>query len=446
MIEDVELLRRYAEDRSQDAFAELVRRRVNLVYSVALRQVGGDAHLAEDVTQRVFADLARKAGSLAGHAVLSGWLYRSAQFAATDVVRTERRRRVREQEAQTMNKISADGSAPVDWEKLRPVLDQAMGELDEEDRDAVALRFFEERSLAEVGSALRISEDAARKRVSRALDQLHGLLAQRGVTSTSAALGLALAGQATVAAPAGLAASVTGVALAGTAATSVGWLTAFMGMSKLQVGITGALAVAGGSGYFAQAETNAGLQREIATLRGQQAEVVALRAENRTLANTAAEIEMLRRDDAELKRLVEDAAEAKKRIEENARLAQVRENQRNVQAEIDRMNREGNALVAEYRVLSQAAKNASLTVEEKEKELAYAQQKLEAIKAKQREVNAFKASHGLGPPPSSPMPEGPRGEIRALPGGGTWEFRRKAPNQDEAVNQSPPATGESSSK
>ena len=95
MIEDSELLRRYAEDRSEAAFAELVKRRVGLVYSVAVRQCGGDAHLAEDVTQRVFSDLARKAAELAARPVLSGWLYRSAQFAASDVVRSERRRRCR---------------------------------------------------------------------------------------------------------------------------------------------------------------------------------------------------------------------------------------------------------------------------------------------------------------------------------------------------------------
>src|SRR3954469_12335584 len=137
MIEDAELLRRYAEERSEETFAELVRRRVDLVYSVALRHVGGDAHLAEDVTQRVFTDLARKAQELAGHAVLSGWLYRSAQFAASDVVRAERRRRSREWEAHTMNEtLSPDG--PADWEKSRPLLDEVLGELDAEDRDALA--------------------------------------------------------------------------------------------------------------------------------------------------------------------------------------------------------------------------------------------------------------------------------------------------------------------
>ncbi|MEO7413510.1 MAG: sigma-70 family RNA polymerase sigma factor [Opitutaceae bacterium] len=248
MIEDVELLRRYAEERSEEAFTLLVQRRVNLVYSVALRQVGGDVQLAEDITQRVFADLARKASSLVNHAVLSGWLYRSAQFAATDVVRAQRRRRVREQEAEIMNETSSP-DAPADWEKLRPLLDQVLGELDADDRDALALRFFEERSYAEVGAAIRLTEDAARKRVSRALDKLHGLLASRGVTSTTAALGVALAGQTSVAAPAGFAATVASGAIASAAGglAGVGGVGAtaaffgFMSTSKIVLGVVGVI-------------------------------------------------------------------------------------------------------------------------------------------------------------------------------------------------------------
>ncbi|MCX6951431.1 MAG: sigma-70 family RNA polymerase sigma factor [Verrucomicrobia bacterium] len=241
MIEDSELLRRYAQDRSEAAFSELVRRRVNLVYSVALRQCGGDAHFAEDVTQKVFADLARKAASLAGRPVLSGWLYRSAQFAASDMVRTERRRRAREQETLIMNETVANfGEGAADWEKFRPVLDEAMGELNDEDRDAVALRYFEERPFAEVGRALSLTEDTARKRVERALDKLHAALSRRGVTSTTAALGLALANQAAVAAPAGLAASVTGAALAASGAGAAGW--AIFGMTVAGKAAWGAVA------------------------------------------------------------------------------------------------------------------------------------------------------------------------------------------------------------
>ncbi len=252
MIEDAELLRRYAEERSEGAFAELVRRRVGLVYSVAVRQCGGDAQLAEDVTQKVFTDLASKAGELAGRPVLSGWLYRSARFAAADVVRSERRRRVREEANALMNESwagKADAGVSADWEKLRPVLDEALAELGEDDRDAVALRFLEEKSFAEIGRRLELSEDAARKRVSRAVEKLQGLLARRGVTSTEAALALVLANQAAATVPAGLAASVTSGALAGAvgmgATAAAGGVAIFMGTTKLTVGLIGAVAVAG---------------------------------------------------------------------------------------------------------------------------------------------------------------------------------------------------------
>lgn len=287
MIEDAELLRRYADSNANDAFAELVRRRVNLVYSVALRQVGGDAHLAEDVTQRVFADLARKARTLSGHAVLSGWLYRSAQFAASDVVRSERRRRAREQEAQTMNETSLSPGAEIEWEKFRPLLDETMGELDDDDRDALALRFFEERSFPEIGSRLELTEDAARKRVARALDKMHGLLSRRGVTSTTAALAMALANQVSVAAPAGLAATVTSAALGGAAAGVGAGMTflKIMSLSKLTAGVAGVCAVvAAGVVFFevkASKETRSelsavlrerdDLQAKVRTLEGQVA-------------------------------------------------------------------------------------------------------------------------------------------------------------------------------
>ena len=293
-LEDSELIRRYAADRTEAAFAELVRRHLTPVYAFALRRVGGDAHLAKDVTQIVFTTLARKAASLTDRRTLGGWLCRATHFAARDMVRAEWRRRAREQEAQIMDDNSAGHVTTVDWEKLQPVLAETLAELNEEDRDAVWLRFFEGRSFAEVGARLRLTENAARMRVERALDKLHGLLARRGVTSTAAALGIALSGQATVAAPVGLAASVTSAALAGTAATSLGALTIFMGMNKLAIGIAGALSLAGTVGYLAQAGTNETLRSEIAKVREQQVEVVALRAENRQLAETAAEIAMLR--------------------------------------------------------------------------------------------------------------------------------------------------------
>ncbi|MBL9186802.1 MAG: sigma-70 family RNA polymerase sigma factor [Opitutaceae bacterium] len=393
MTEDSELLQAYAETRSQTAFAELVKRRVGLVYSVALRQVGGDTHLAQDVTQRVFADLARKATTLASRPVLSGWLYRSAQFAASDLVRSERRRRAREQENLIMNAtLSADGTDPaVDWDKLRPVLDEAMAELGDEDRDAVALRFLEEKPFAEVGRRLAISEEAARKRVSRALDKLHDCLAQRGVTSTTAALALALGNQATAAVPAGLAASVATMALAG-AGTWLGPAISFMSMSKLQVGVAGALAAAGAIGCVVQAETQADIRREIAALRVEHQAIARLRSENEQFAAVAAEVEKLRGDDLEfarLSRLVAEAQEAQRSRNEKARLAEVSRVAPDIQAEIARMNREGNKLVEEFKMLSEAAKASSLSSEAKTAAQAAVQQKLEAIKSKQAEIKVF---------------------------------------------------------
>lgn len=225
MIEDAELLRCYVETHSEAAFAELVGRRIGLVYSVALRTTR-DAQRAEDVTQTVFADLARKATSLSNRAVLAGWLFRSAHFAALGLVRAERNRTAREWEAQTMLETLGSEEPSPDWEKVRPALDQVMSELSERDRDAIMLRFFDGRPFADIGARLQLTENSARMRVERALAKLHALLAMRGVTSTSSALAALLANQAAAVVPAGLAASVTGVALSGTAAAGAGGLTA----------------------------------------------------------------------------------------------------------------------------------------------------------------------------------------------------------------------------
>src|SRR5215831_9110593 len=180
MLDDYQLLRRYADDGSEAAFGELVGRYVNLVYSTALRRTGGDAHQAQDVAQIVFTDLARKAGSLPEKVVLAGWLHRATQYAASQLRRSEQRRRAREHEA--MNAFDPD--TPTDWHWIRPLLDEALDQLGQTDRDALLLRFFEQRSLAEVGRALGSNEDAARKRISRALDKLRAGLVRRGFTTT----------------------------------------------------------------------------------------------------------------------------------------------------------------------------------------------------------------------------------------------------------------------
>jgi RNA polymerase sigma factor (sigma-70 family) len=219
MISDGELLRRYVEDGSEAAFTELVQRHVNLVYLAALRRVGGNAHSADDVTQRVFTDLARKAASLRDRPNLAGWLYTGTRFAAAEVVRAERRRRAHEQEAHTMNEL--DPPPPASG-RLEPVLDEVMDLLPAPDRDAVLLHFFEGRTFIEVGSILSLSADAARMRVNRALERLRAGLARRGIESTAAALGTVLAAQSAQAAPASLGPAVAGHALSHAGASSGG--------------------------------------------------------------------------------------------------------------------------------------------------------------------------------------------------------------------------------
>lgn len=310
--DDAELLRRYAQDHAEESFAELVRRHLDFVYSAALRQVNGDAHLARDVTQLVFTDLARKASTLTGRRVLAGWLFVSARYASAKLVRAERRRHVREQEAHGMEKLFNDPGETVDWNRVRPVLNDALDELSERDREAIFLRFFEGREFADVGARLRLNENTARMRVERALDKLHALLARRGVTSTAGALAVALANQAVIAAPAGLAATVSTAAVTGAiAAGGVGLATAtvtFMSMTKLQIGIVGAIAVAGVSGLAVQQTSAEKLKAELNELRVGNARLEEARAENGRLARTAAEVERLRADDAELARLRDETA------------------------------------------------------------------------------------------------------------------------------------------
>lgn len=156
---DSQLLRAYAEDRSEPAFAELVRRHVDFVYSAALRMVC-DSHLAQEVTQGVFVALAKNTAQLSDRPVLSGWLHRTAQNIAAQTVRTEVRRRAREQEAVAMNELLAH-EPDAAWENVAPHLDAALGELSEPDRDALLLRYFERKSAREMAATLNVSEEAA---------------------------------------------------------------------------------------------------------------------------------------------------------------------------------------------------------------------------------------------------------------------------------------------
>lgn len=307
--DDSELLRRWTAQRDEAAFGELVRRYVDFVYGCALRRLAGDAHLAKDVTQLVFCDLARRAGGLEGRAVLGGWLHTSTRFAAAKAVRGEQRRRAREEIAFAMK---ANDDAAVEWERLRPVLDEAIDELGEQDREAVVLRFFEGRSFAEIGARLQLTENTARMRVERALEKLHGRLGRRGIGSTAVALGVALAGNAAMAAPAGLAGVVTTSAVAGT--TTAGAAVAWLGImsAKLQIGATAIIVAAGGAGYWLQEQDNAALRRAIAEVQATTPVLAKMEQAKARQTAFAAEVDELRRDDAELAKLRDEVASLQK--------------------------------------------------------------------------------------------------------------------------------------
>ncbi|MGA2747466.1 MAG: sigma-70 family RNA polymerase sigma factor [Verrucomicrobiota bacterium] len=246
MSQDAELLRCYATEHDEGAFSDLVGRHVDLVYSAASRLVNGDAHRAQDVTQQVFAELARQAGALMRHPALAGWLYTTTRRLAWRTLRTEQRRAAREQQANTMNELLRESPADSQWERLRPLLDDAMHELAEQDRLAVLLRFFKNKSLSEVGLELGLTENTARMRVERALEKLRLALARKSVGSTAAALAVALSGNAIGAAPAGFVAGLAAASLARASAQAAitPGVFKFMAATKLKVGLS-ALALAG---------------------------------------------------------------------------------------------------------------------------------------------------------------------------------------------------------
>lgn len=209
-MDDRELLEAYAANRSEAAFGELVRRHLSWVYSVALRHMG-DASLAEEVAQSVFALLARKAGSLRSGTIVGGWLFRTTRFVANRAVRAEKRRRSREQTAASMiPTVTPPEENEALWIRIAPHLDQAVAALSETDRAAILLRFYERKTLLEIGQRLGLSEEAAKKRVSRAVDKLRTLLSQHGVALGAVVL-VGVLGQHTVhAAPEALVTSVAG--------------------------------------------------------------------------------------------------------------------------------------------------------------------------------------------------------------------------------------------
>lgn len=255
MPDDAELLFRYVTNRDQNAFAEIVRRHLDGVYSAALRRVGGDVQFAEDVTQQVFATLARKALAISRHPFLGAWLYTTTRHESANLVRRERRRKARERCASVMIPITSDesSSADADWQQIAPILDGAIDQLADLDRTAIVLRFIERRGFAEIGAALHVSADAARMRVERALERLRQRLLRQGVTSSAMALGLALTANAASPAPVAMGASITSTALASmsVAGGTAPWVT-FMSLTKVQTTLAAAALLAAGASFHSQ--------------------------------------------------------------------------------------------------------------------------------------------------------------------------------------------------
>jgi uncharacterized protein (TIGR03435 family) len=234
-MDDMALLREYAGHDSEAAFETLVSRRIGFVYSAALRQVR-DPHLAGEITQAVFIILAQKAGKISDKTILTGWLFKTTRFAALAQIRAKLKRSLRtatiEKEFQMQSEFQSAANDEI-WNQMSPLLDEALASLGETDRQAVLLRFFENKSLAEVGNSLGTGEDTARKRVSRALGKLHRYFSKRGVNSTTAIIAGAISANSVQAAPVALAKSVTVMAIAKGAAASISTLTLIKGALKI---------------------------------------------------------------------------------------------------------------------------------------------------------------------------------------------------------------------
>ncbi|MDB6037660.1 MAG: hypothetical protein JWM99_1501 [Verrucomicrobiales bacterium] len=308
--DDSALIQEFVAHDSQTAFAEIVHRYTDFVYSAALRQVNGDSGLASDVSQTVFLDLVRKARSLPGNISLPGWLHRATRLTALAALRARERRMVRERAALHVQEFERMDTS-FDWDAARNVIDEALDNLNEPERRAVLLRYFQKRTFAEISAALCITEDAARMRVDRSLEKLRLQLTKKGVTSTSAALSAALTTQSVISAPAGLSSSIALAAATAFAQSTSTSLLTIMATTKLKTTI--AAIIAAGAVAIATHE-----HQKVKTLetRVTTAELQILNpppdASQKAPSNDEMELNQLRSEHSELMRLRAEVAALRK--------------------------------------------------------------------------------------------------------------------------------------
>jgi len=327
---DFELLSRYTRNHSEDAFAEIVRRHLGLVYSAALRQLRC-SQLAGEVAQSTFIKLAREARRLAPDTIVSAWLYQVTRHEAIDVTRRDARRKLREQVSTELTAMHATDS---DWTHIEPLLDEAMHALAKTDRAAVLLRYFENKSLREVGAALGISENAAQKRLGRALERLREFFAKRGVTIGESGLVVVISTNAILMAPAGLSAAITGSVLAATTmvTTTTG---AAIAVATLQKTLIAAVLMTAAAIAIYEAREASIFRSQVTALKQRQSALSEQMDRDRD--DAAGQLSALRRENAILKR---DSAEFLKLRGDLIRLRQ--------QLATNKRDTPGQAPVSEY--------------------------------------------------------------------------------------------------
>jgi RNA polymerase sigma factor (sigma-70 family) len=268
MNNDADLLRRFAATQDEPCFAAVVQRHIGFVYAVSVRRLR-DPHAAKDATQAVFVALARKAATVADAPSVIGWLHRSTCYETRNIMRARANRLARETEAERLGTTIPEPRPALAGE-VETVLDDALCELSSADREAILARYFSGVSYAEIGTALQLSENAARMRVERALGKLRSQLARRGVTSTAIALSQALPSWASTPVPSGLVAGVTEASLGGivTAAAGTGAIVGFMSTTKVVIGV--ALVAAIGAALY-EFRHSSELETSLAETRAQSA-------------------------------------------------------------------------------------------------------------------------------------------------------------------------------